>query len=305
MTRVSTCLILLLSLALFTPERSFCQEKMNIVVMPFTSSDLSEKDLETITLLFEDNLLKVDSLQVIDQEKRVKVLAFLDPSLLKCADVECALRAAKGLSADTVVLGTVAQRGGTLVISAKSIDVKSGKSVRIESVESVSMADLPRTIRILSSTLLGTPASGESIAVTPETEQETLRRLKALESMRVNLNASIAEIKKERAKAHAWGWAFLGAGAVSAGLTGVCRFMSEQAYENYWSTSEVSKVEYYHRQVILWDTLTMVSAGTGVLTIGCSIPFFLRGPSSLAEKIELKRIETEINKLQNAQGETR
>ena len=55
----------------------------------------------------------------------------------------------------------------------------------------------------------------------------------------------------------------------------------------------------------MWDTLTLVSAGTGVVSFGFSIPFFVSGPSSQVEKKELKRIEAEMSAMQNSKGETR
>jgi TolB-like protein len=300
MTRVSTCLVLLLSLSLFSPERPLCQEKTSIVVLPFTGGELSEADLAEITLLFEENLLKVESFQVIDQAKRARVLAYLNPSLLKCEDIECALKAAKALSADTAVLGTVTRRGETLVISARAVNVKSGKSVRAESVESASKADLPRTIRILSSTLLGTPMSGASIAEGPNTEQENLQRLRALESLRADLNEAIAEIKEKRVTAHRWGWALVGVSAASAALSGVSWYLSDVAYQHYQSTSDTDLAAYYRGKVTLWDTLFLVSAGTGVLSIGGSIPIFTLGPNSRAEAEELKKVEAEIRALESA-----
>ena len=302
MTRIPTCLIVVLSISLFVSEASWSQEKSSIVVLPFTGGDLSEAELTEITLFFEQNLLNVESLQVIDQAKRARVLAYLDPSLLKCADIECALKAAKALSADTVVLGTVTRRGETLVISAKTVNVKSGKSVRTESVESASKADLPRTIRILASTLLGAPTPGASVTTPPSTEQERLQRLQALESMRANLNESIAEIKQQRVKAHRWGWVLVGVSAVSAGLSGVSWYLSDVAYEEYQSTNDTEVAAYWRRKVTLWDTLFLVSAGTGVLSIGGSIPIFTLGPNSRAEAEELKKVEAEIRAFESARG---
>ena len=297
--------LLILALLILTPAEVSCQEKARIVVLPFTGREFSQVDLDALTLLFEESLLNVESLQVIDQVKREKVLAFLDPALLKCDDVECALKAGKALSADTVVLGTITKAGEKLVVSTMLIDVKLGKSIKASSAESESKTDLPRTVQILLWTMLQAPAASPASVQVVMSEQEKLQRLKALESLRADLKATIAGIEEQRAPARTWAWVFVGVGAVSAGLSGVCAYMAEQFYQDYQSTSVPSQVAFYHQQVLLWDTLTVVSAGTGLLSIGVSIPFFLRGPSNRAEKQELKRIETEISSLQSAQGETR
>jgi len=283
--------------------RSGCQATVSIVVMPFTGAEVPEADLKAITQLFEDSLPRFDSLQVIDQAKRARVLAYLDPSLLTCADAACSLRAAKALAADLVVLGTVARRSDALVIEAEAINVKSGRTGGKESVEAASQSDLPRILRILSSTLLATTVPQAFAAAAPEDEEEALQKRQALESMRATLNLQITEIKEKRAKAQRWGGAFAGRGAVSAGLSGVCWYLSDAAYAAYQSTSDTDLAAYYRRKVTLWDTLFLVSAGTGVLSIGVSVPFFALGPTSRAEEKELAQVESELLLLESP-GET-
>ena len=58
MKRVSSCLLLLITLFILTPVESFCQEKTRIAVLPITGADLRQADLEAINLLFEQNLLQ-------------------------------------------------------------------------------------------------------------------------------------------------------------------------------------------------------------------------------------------------------
>jgi len=97
----------------------------------------------------------------------------------------------------------------------------------------------------------------------------------------------------------------MGIGVASAGLSGVCWYKSDQAYQSYKSTSDTATAAKYRSQVTLWDTLMLVSAGTGVLSIGGSIPFFVLSPNSRDEKKELKRIETEMSALGNTEGTTK
>ena len=230
------------------------------------------------------------------------MLAYLDPALLKCADLECALKAARALSADTALLGTITKQGEKIVLSVKLIDVKLGKSIKASTTEAGSKGDLPRVIPILLSTLLGTPVASASGGSGLTADQVNQQKLEVLEALRAELKATIAEINKKRSVAHTWGWSLMGVGAVSAGLSGVCWYLADQAYQGYQSTGGTSEAEYYRGKVTLWDTLMLVSAGTSVLSFGGAIPSFALSPNSRAESNELKRVETEISALEVPEG---
>ncbi len=301
--RKARTLFLLTTLVCFLAVGSgFAQEKVSIAVFPFTGDGLSASELRSLTLIFEESLMKIGSLQVIDQSKREKVLAYLEPSLLTCEDVDCAIRAGRTMSADTIVLGTISEAGQKRVITATVIDVKSGKGRKVESPGSESMTEMTQAARLLASTLFGTLAPGVSSADAASADLENAQRQKALESLRANLRTTIAEIDRKRAAAHAWGWAFMGVGIASAGLSGASWYKSDQAYKDYKSTSDTARATYFREQVTMWDTLMLVSAGTAVLSLGGSIPFFVLSPNNREEKKELKRIETEMSALGNAEG---
>jgi hypothetical protein len=302
MRRPRTLFLLILLMCSLVAGGGFAQQKVSIAVFPFTGGGLSASELRSLTLIFEESLSKVASLQVIDQSKREKVLAYLEPSLLTCEDIDCAIRAGRTISADTIVLGTISGAGQKRVITATVIDVKSGKGRKVESPGAESMTEMTKAARLLASTLFGTLAPGDSSADAASADLANAQRSKALESLRANLRTTIAEIDRKRAASHAWGWAFMGVGIVSAGLSGASWYKSDQAYQDYKSTSDTARAQYYREQVTLWDTLMLVSAGTAVLSIGGSIPFFVLAPNSREEKKELKRIETEMGVLENREG---
>jgi hypothetical protein len=302
MRKAQTPFLLILLMCLLSAGNAFTQQKESTVVFPFTGGGLSAFDLRSLTLSFEESLSKFDSLELIDQSKRERVLAYLEPSLLTCEDADCAIRAGRMLSADTIVLGTISRTGGKLVIDARVIDLRTGKSRKAESAGAVSTAELGQATRLLATTMFGASAPSASSGEGAEAGQSSAQRSSALESLAANLKATIAEIDKKRAQAQAWGWVFMGIGVVSAGLSATCWYMSDQAYQSYKSTSDTATAENYRSQVTLWDALMLVSAGTGVLSIGASIPFFALSPNSSDEKKELKRIETEMGALGNSEG---
>jgi TolB-like protein len=284
------------------PGIAFSQSRTPIVVLPFTGGSLSQTALVNLTLLFEESLSRVDSLQVIDQSRREKVLAYLDPALLTCEDLDCAIRIGKALSASTVVMGAIVTESGKLAVSMRVVTVTSGRSIKTDSAGVASAAELPQAVRLLASALFGAPLadSGGTGGLTAAQEQQ--QRLDALENLRADLEQSIAQIKVKRAKAQTWGCVSLGVGAAAATLSGLSWFLSDLAYQDYLSTSDSDEASHYHKQVVLWDTIMIASAGTGVLSVGISIPLFVLSPDSRAEMEELKRVESDITSLKTPAG---
>jgi hypothetical protein len=306
MRKAGTLLLLALLSCSFLVGRAFGQQRVSVTVFPFTGDGIPAADLESLTLAFEDGLAGLNSVEVIDQPKRERVLVYLDPSLLACADLDCMLKAGKVGSATAIALGGVSRSGSQFVLTAKVVDVGTGRSRQAESAGSSSVAGLRPAAGLLASTLFGSLASEASGgAQVGAARQQGAQQLQALESLAANLRRDIEEINRQRASARRWGWILAGVGVASAGLAATSWYLAEQAYENYRTTGDIALAAAYRAQVTMWDTITLVSAGTGVLSLGVSIPFLARGPSSRAEKKELKRIETEISALQNAMGETR
>jgi hypothetical protein len=288
--------------AVVFPGITFSQSRTSIVVLPFTGGNLSKTELMNLTLLFEESLTKVDSLEVIDQPRRERVLAYLDPALLMCEDLGCAVRIGRALSAATVVMGTIVTESGKLAASVRVVTVASGRSIKSNSAGVASASDLPQAVRLLASALFGAPFAGSMGAEGLNQTQEKQQRLEALESLREDLQDSIAQIKVKRRSAQTWSWVSLGFGVASAALSGVSWYLSDQAYKEYVATSETAKAEYYHKQVVLWDTIMLASAGTSVLSVGISIPLFVLSPDSRAEMEELKRVESDIAALAAPEG---
>ena len=293
---------LILVMGFVFPGIAFSQNKASIVVLPFTGGDLSKTELMKLTLVFEESLSRVDSLQVIDQPRREKVLAYLDPAFLTCEDLTCAVKIGEALTATTVVMGTIVGESGKLVVSVRVVTVASKRIFKTDGAGVGSAAELPQAVRIMASALFGAPLSGSSGAEGLTATEEKQQRLNALESLRADLNASIAETNLKRVRAQTWGWVSLGFGVTSAALSGVCWYLSDLAYQEYRSTSETAAAAYYRQQVLMWDTLMLVSAGAGVLSVGISIPLFVGSPNSRAEMNELKRVEAEMAALESPEG---
>lgn len=293
--------LILVALSL-SPSIAWSQSKTQIVVLPFTGTGLSKTELVNLTRVFEERLSKVDTLQVIDQSQREKVLAYLNPNLLTCTNLDCAITIGKALSAATVVMGSIVSESGKLSVSMRVVTVKSGRVIRTDSDPVDSPAELPHALRLLASALFGAPLAGMPGAEDLTAAQEKEARLNALASLRDDLQESIAQIKAKRRDAQTWGWVSLGIGAACATLSGVSWYLSDLAWEKYLATSDTDEAIYYRQQSVMWDTIMFASAGAGVLSIGISIPIFALSPDSRAEADELKRVESEMAVLSAAGG---
>ncbi len=294
---------LILVMGLVSAGNAISQNRKSIVVLPFSGSGISKTELMNLTRVFEESLSAIESLQLIDQVRREKVLAYLDPGLLTSNSSDDAVKVGRALSASTVVLGTVvARESGILAVSVKVITVATAKVVRTESEGVASAAELPNAVRILVSVLFGAPITIPAGAMGLTADEEKQQRLRALDAMRDDLKASIAQIDRRRAKARTWGWASLGIGIASAAFSGVSWYLGDLAYERYQSTSDTTKAEYYRQRAVLWDTIMLASAGTGILCTGISIPIFVLSPDNRAENEELKRVQAELTSLTSSQG---
>jgi TolB-like protein len=292
--KVRILLTLILLAGLVFPGTAFSQSKTSIVVLPFTGGNLSKTELADLTQVLEESLSRVDSLQVIDQTRREKVLAYLDPALLTSEDVGSAVKVGEALSAAIVVMGTVGRESGKLSVKVRVITVATRKMISTESAGVASAAELSQAVRIIASALFGAPLSGSSGGEGLTETLEKQHRFSVLESLQADLKESIAQIDRKRAKAQTLGWMSLGIGVASAVFSGVSWYLSDVAYREYRSTSDTTTAEYYHQKVVLWDTLMFASAGSGVLGVGVSIPLFVLSPNSRAEKAELKKVESDI-----------
>ncbi len=302
MGKARTLIALFLLAGLMFPGSVCSQSRTSVVVLPFSGASLSKTELADLTRVFEESLSGVESLQVIDQTRREKVLAYLDPALLTSVDLNSAIKVGEALSAAIVVTGTIMSQNGMLAVKVRVITVATGKAVSTESAGVASAAELSQAVRIIASALFGAPLSGPSGGGGLTETLAKQQRFSVLESMQADLKESIARINQERARTRTWGWVSLGVGAASAVFSGVSWYLADLAYGNYRSTYDTAAAAYYHQKVVLWDTLMFTSAGVGVVGLGVSIPFFVLSPDSHTEMEELKRIESEMASLASPGG---
>jgi len=135
--------IILLFLIL-TPGFLAAQEKEKplITVLPFSAVEVSRSVSLIISQLFETNLVNTGAFEVLSQNERDQILAAQSDSLQGCSDEACAIEIGRLLSAEQLIMGTVAALGTKYIITAKIIDVTTSRTLGAENISAASVEEL-------------------------------------------------------------------------------------------------------------------------------------------------------------------
>ena len=127
----------------------------HIAVIPFSPINVSESDAEAITGLFETALVNTGAYRVIEQAQMHEILKVQEFSMSDCTSEECAVEIGQLLSAEQIILGTLASVGGKYILYAKIVDVAKGISFKADKVERPTLSDMIDGAEVLAYKLAG------------------------------------------------------------------------------------------------------------------------------------------------------
>ena len=133
-------LVFLFLTAVLLPAQT--QEKPLITVLPFSAVEVSPSVSLIISQLFETNLVNTGAFEVLSQNERDQILAAQSDSLQGCSDEACAIEIGRLLSAEQLIMGTVAALGTKYIITAKIIDVTTSRTLGAENISAASVEEL-------------------------------------------------------------------------------------------------------------------------------------------------------------------
>jgi len=171
-------LYLFILLTFLLPVEVYAQNKPMIAVLPFSPFGVSEAEAQILTRLFETAIVNTEAFFVIEQSQAGEILEVQEYSLGGCTDEACAVEIGKLLAAENIILGTVSKLGAKFIVTAKIIDVTSGKNIRADSVEGMAIEDMTEQVNVLAVRLANiVPVSGLPATGTVSTGTGTLGEL--------------------------------------------------------------------------------------------------------------------------------
>ncbi|MBA7569062.1 hypothetical protein ES708_10799 [subsurface metagenome] len=151
-TRLKTQLFFLLFL--FAASFSgFCQEKLVVGILPFEPVKVSRGDAGIVYAFMETNFIDTGVYEVVKAEQRDQILATAGDTTPECKSNDCAVEIGRKLSADHIVLGSVALSEGRYIVNAKVIAVAASRTIAADSISAAELDDLETACRDLTISL--------------------------------------------------------------------------------------------------------------------------------------------------------
>jgi len=161
-TRLRTYLFFLLFLFIASYS-GFCQEKLVVGILPFEPVKVSRADAGIVYALMEANFIDTGVYEVMTAEQREQILATAGATTLECRSDDCAVEIGRKLSADHIVLGSVALSEGRYIVNAKVIDVAAARTIAADSISAAELDDLETACRDLTMSLVRRAVPGSLV----------------------------------------------------------------------------------------------------------------------------------------------
>ncbi len=149
--------------------------KMRIAIMNFKAKGVSQSLAENVSELIRGEMINTGKFIVIERDQMNKILKEQGLQKSGCTDVSCSVEIGKILSAKKILIGTVMELGGTIVITARIVDVQSGTGEFSEKQNAKSKSDLYNAVTIFTEKLsrritgkAGPYVSSQALEMAPE-----------------------------------------------------------------------------------------------------------------------------------------
>jgi TolB-like protein len=149
------------------------EEKPRIAVMPFRAVEVPQSVSVVLSALFETNLVNTNAYTVLSQSDWDRILETQARSIADYADENYAIQIGKLLSAEQIIIGTVATLGTKYIINAKIIDVTTSETLGAGSISAANVEELDVACAKLTDTLV-TGAPPGRVTADSEPASETI-----------------------------------------------------------------------------------------------------------------------------------
>jgi hypothetical protein len=128
------------------------QELPVVAILQFDGIAVSRADTGIVNNLIESSFAATGVYTVIPAERRDQILG--SPETVVCTDEDCAVEIGKKLSADQVVLGTMALADGRYIINARIVETASSRTLAADSISAAGFDEMSEVCDILSVSLI-------------------------------------------------------------------------------------------------------------------------------------------------------
>lgn len=101
-----------------------------VAVLDFEAKGISAVEVSTLTDVLRDALVVTNKAQIIERAVMQSILAEQDFGLIGCTSKECVIKIGRLLQAHRIVAGSVGRVGSTYLITARIINVETGKILK-------------------------------------------------------------------------------------------------------------------------------------------------------------------------------
>jgi hypothetical protein len=144
-----------LLLALLGTLGAGAQSRARVAIIPLNAVGVSGAESDALTALLETAMVSTAVFEIIEQARAAEILEAQEYSIAECTEDTCAVQLGRLLAAQQIVLGQISRVGSTYVITAKLIDVTTGRNVKAEKVQADSLEGLTGAADLLAYTLAG------------------------------------------------------------------------------------------------------------------------------------------------------
>jgi len=124
---------------------------------------VSRADAGNVYVFMETSFIDTGVYEVVTAEQRDQILATAGNTTSECNDIDCAVEIGRKLSADHIVLGSVARAEGRYIVNAKVIAVAASRTIAADSISAAEVEDLETACRDLTMGLVRKAVPGSLV----------------------------------------------------------------------------------------------------------------------------------------------
>lgn len=145
--------IIILIICIMSLAESAQADKMRIAVMDFKADGVSAKTAQRVAELIRNRMINTRKYVVVERKQMRMIIKEQGLQRTGCTDEDCAVKIGKLLSANKMLIGTVMNMGGELIITGRIVDVEKGVGEFSQDQSARSERDLYRAVKLFTEKL--------------------------------------------------------------------------------------------------------------------------------------------------------